>query len=131
MKKYQQYAPFLILILFLTSFVLDRKPVTLEWIGLVVLFIGIILLFNVIERRRKDRIEKWNIKRPSKSSYILKFSLYFGLPISFVISFLIYDKAEIHLLIMLITIPLLIIFGWIGYLEWKNCYEEYLRKKYE
>ena len=64
-----------------------------SWIGLVVLFIGIILLFEFIESSRSRRIKKWKDYHPSKITQILKFSILLGLPVSAIIIFLIHNKA--------------------------------------
>ena len=70
MKMYSKYAPYYILIIFLALFVPGRSPASLEWIGLVALFIGIIFLFEFIEQNRNRRIKRWLElnKRPNKFS---------------------------------------------------------------
>ena len=131
MKKYQQYLPYLILVIFLSLSVLtDKTHISLAWIGIVILFIAIILLFEFIEKSRTKRIKKWSEEIPSKQLHMIKYSIYYGLPISLIISLLIYNKAKLFYLVIFIVIPLILIFGWIGYMDWQKCQEEYLSKKY-
>jgi hypothetical protein len=133
MKKHRKYARYIIFMVFLVLFVPNRKPVSLEWFGLLALFIAVIILFEFIEKSRKNRIKKWGElnKRPSKTSYISKFSFLYGLPISLIISLLIYSKSSPISLLIFIILPLILLFGWIGQLEWQKSYEEAISEKYK
>ena len=131
MKKYQQYLPYLIIVIFLSLPGLTEKThISLAWIGIVILIIAIILLFEFFEKSRIKRIKKWSKDKPSKHLHMIRYSLYYALPISLIIGLLIYKQAQILYLVMFIVIPLILIFGWIGYLDWQKCQEEYLSKKY-
>ena len=133
MKMYSKYAPYYILIIFLALFVPGRSPASLEWIGLVALFIGIIFLFEFIEQNRNRRIKRWLElnKRPNKFSYILRYCFLYGIPVSLIISILIYNKSTPLHLIIFILFPLLLIFGWISIIDWQQSYEESLSEKYK
>ncbi len=130
MEKLKKYLPFFIVMVFLILFLPSKETINKEWLGIVILFIGIILLFEFIENSRLKRMKKWSSQPPSKLAHVIKFSLFFGLPISLTISFLIYSKAEITYLILFIVIPLTIIFGWIGFLDWQSCDRKFLEEKY-
>ena len=131
MKKYNKYIPFFIGIVFPIIFSETKETISEEWIGIVLLFIGIILVFEFIESSRLKRIKKWNISHPSKVSHILKFSLLLGFPILVIIIYFIHGKADLFLSILFIAFPLIIIFGWIGFLDWKSCNKIYLEEKYK
>lgn len=131
MKRYRKYAPYIILISFLVIFIPRNKPVSLEWLGIVAVIIGIIFLLEFIEKSRDKRIEKWISLRPNKILYMLRYCIFYGLPAALIIGALIYDKATIQNLALFILLPLLLIFGWIGHLEWQKCYEESLLIKYK
>jgi len=131
MKKYNKYILFFIGIVFPIIFSETKETISKEWIGIVLLFIGIILVFEFIESSRLKRIKKWDISRPSKVSHILKFSLLLGLPISVIIIYFIPSKVDLFLSILFIAVPLIIIFGWIGFLDWKSCNKIILEEKYK
>jgi phosphatidylserine synthase len=131
MKKYNKYIPFFIGIVFLTIFSATKEAINQEWIGIIFLFIGIILVFELIESSRLNRIKKWDVNRPSKIKQILKFSLLLGLPISAIIIFIIHSKSDLVYSILFIAVPLIIIFGWIGLLDWKSCDKINLEEKYK
>ena len=132
MKKLIKYLPYLMFII-LIILIAEPKFNTLNysWIGLVVLFIGIILLFEFVESSRSRRIKKWKDYHPSKISQILKFSILLGLPVSAIIIFLIHNKAGLMNSIMFIAVPLVVLFGWIGLLDWQNCNKKNLEEKYK
>ena len=131
MKKLIKYLPYLMFII-LIILIAEPKFNTLNysWIGLVVLFIGIILLFEFIESSRSRRIKKWKDYHQIKITQILKFSILFGLPVPAIIIFLIHNKAGLINSIMFIAVPLVVLFGWIGLLDWQNCNKKNLEEKY-
>ncbi|MBU1094851.1 MAG: hypothetical protein CVV23_15870 [Ignavibacteriae bacterium HGW-Ignavibacteriae-2] len=131
MEKYKKYWPFFILILFLTLFVPVKESIGYSWFSLLIIFVGIILLFEFIEKSRVNRTKKWSAGQPNKLLHIIKFSLGFGLPLAIIIVLLIYDNAEPLNLAVFIMIPLIVIFGWIGLLDWRNCNKIYLEQKYK
>ncbi len=101
-----------------------------SWLGLVALFIGIIFLFEFLELNRTKRMQRWKGNCPSKIMQVLKFSLLLGLPISLIIIFLIRNQAELFYSFIFITAPIIVIFGWIGLLDWQNCNKINLEAKY-
>ena len=131
MKKYNKYIPFFICIVFLTIFSATKEALSEEWIGIVLLFIGIILVFEFIESSRLKRIKKYNVNRPSKIKQIIKFSLLLGLPISAIIIFIIRNKADLVYSIIFIAVPIFIIFGWIGLIDWNSCNKKNIENKYK
>ncbi|MBI9070867.1 MAG: hypothetical protein JEY94_04680 [Melioribacteraceae bacterium] len=132
MKKYQQYLPYLIIVIFLSlPGLTETTHVSLAWIEIVILIIAIILLFEFIEKSRIKRIKKWGDNRPGKIKQILKFSLLLGLPISSIIIFILHNKADLIYSIIFISVPLIILFGWIGLLDWKSCDRINLEGKYK
>lgn len=131
MKDLKKYSSFILIILLLTITYSIPRAVNYEWIGLVLLVIGIILLFEYFEKSRLTRIKRWSIKKPNKTIHILKFSLRFGVTISLVISFLIYKKADLLLMIFFIYLPMIVIFGWIGLMDWQSCNKEFLEEKFK
>ena len=116
MKGLKKYLPLLLLMFF---FLLIIEPNNhfqrYSWLGLVALFIGIIFLFEFLELSRTKRMQRWKGNCPSKIMQVLKFSLLLGLPISFIF----------------ITVPIVVIFGWIGLLDWQNCNKINLEAKYK
>jgi hypothetical protein len=50
---------------------------------------------------------------------------------SVVIIFIIHNKAELFYSILFLVVPLIIIFGWIGLLDWKACEKMVLEDKYK
>lgn len=124
-KKYLKY--FIILVLITIPFITPAK-ITFAWLGIVATIIGIILLFEYIEKSRTARIEKWSDKQPAKSSYMLMFSLLLGVPVSILILFIIRAKAQLLFSIIFIAIPLVLIFAWIGKLEWEKCNDCFIEK---
>lgn len=131
MKALKKYSPFAITVLILIMLYSIPRTINYEWLGLVFLFVGIILLFEYFEKSRPDRIKKWNVKRPNKIIHILKYSLLFGLTISLIITFLIHKKAELLNIILIIYLPMIVVFGWIGLLDWQYCNKEFLEKKFK
>jgi len=126
----KKYGPFFIPIVLLTVAFPREENISNEWLGLVILFIGIIILFELIERSRVKRTDKWKSNRPSKLVQMLKFSIFLGLPLSVIIIFIIHNKADLFFSILFISIPLIIIFGWIGILDWQSCEKHILEEKY-
>jgi|GEM_PF-2690963 len=131
MKKLIKYLPS-ILFVFLIILISEPKlhALSYSWIGLVVLFVGIILLFEFIESSRLRRIKKWKGNRPGKITQILKFSILLGLPISVIIIFLIHKEAKLINSIIFIAVPLVVLFGWIGLLDWQSSNKNRLEEKY-
>lgn len=131
MKRFKSYLPFILVILIIIIFKEPRYHVmNYAWIGVVALIIGIILIFEFIESSRIKRIKKWKSGIPGKYMHIIKFSLFLGVPISSIIIFIILDNSEFYYSIIIILIPLLILFGWFGFLDWKKCYKIYYDEKY-
>ena len=131
MKKLKKYVPFFIGVVFLTILFTTKKVILNEWISFVAVIIGVIILFEFIESSRKTRLKKWYTSRPSKYLQIIKFSLFLGLPISVIIILIFHNKADLIYSILFIAIPLIIIFGWIGLLDWQTCDKKYLEEKYK
>ena len=75
-------------------------------------------------------MQRWKGNCPSKIMQVLKFSLLLGLPISLIIIFLIRNQAELFYSFIFITAPIIVIFGWIGLLDWQNCNKINLEAKY-
>jgi len=81
----------------------------------------------------------WNKIMTKISPYIVKvetpagtgISLFYGLPISLTIIFLIRKNVELLYSFLFIALPIIIIFGWIGLLDWNNCNKEFLKTKYK
>lgn len=131
MKIIQKYAPFFMMIVFITLFFSTEEKLTKEWIELVLLFIIIILLFEIIETSRSIRTKKWINRPPAKLGHVLKFSIFLGLPLSIAIIYIFHEKTDIFYGILFIVIPLLFVFGWIGLLDWKCCDKKTLEDKYK
>jgi hypothetical protein len=132
MKELKKYLPLSLLMFFYLLIIEPNNHFqSYSWLRLVVLFIGIILLFEFLELSRAKRIQRWKDNRPSKIMQVLKFSILLGLPISAIIIFLIRNKAELFYSIIFIAIPLIVIFGWIGLMDWQNCNKENLQEKYK
>ena len=131
MKTLKKYAPHIIALAFLAIFSTVKGTITKEWIGLLLLFVGVVLLFEFIESSRPKRINKWNDKHPAQITQILKFGIFLGLPVSAIIIFLIRNKAELSYSILFIAVPLVAIFGWIGFMDWKACEKMFLEEKYK
>ena len=131
MKTLKKYAPHIILIAFLAIFWTGSGPISKEWIGIVLLIIGVILLIEFIESSRQKRIKNWNDKHPDKTLQILKFGIFLGLPVSAIIIFIIHNKAELSYSVLFIAIPLVAIFGWIGSMDWHACEKMFLEGKYK
>ncbi len=102
-----------------------------EWIGLLMLFIAIILLFEVVEESRPKRIKRWSANPKGKFSHMMKFSLFLGLPISIIIMYLIRGKAQLFFSALFILLPVVLIFAWIGFLDWQACIKLSLQEKYK
>ena len=131
-ENVKKYLPFIIAMVFIVVvFQPYRTKLNHEWFGIVMMFIGIILLFEYIEKSRTRRSKKWAATHNSKLVHILKFSLFYGLPISLTIIFLIRKKVELLYSFLFIALSLIIIFGWIGLLDWNNCNKEFLKTKYK
>ena len=130
MKLVKKYLPFAVGI-FILGGAFYPFHISYEWIGLVILFLIIILLFELIEETRVKRIKRWNLSVPGLLSHSLKFILFFGLPVVVIIIYLIHNKAQLIYSILFILVPLILIFGWIGYLDWQYCNKLYLQEKYK
>ncbi len=131
MKILKKYLPFIIVLVFGVLFNPYRSKLSYEWVGIVLTFVGIILLFEYIEKSRVRRIINWNAKTNSKFLHILKFIIFYGLPISFIIIFIIHKKAELLYSFLFIVLPIVITFGWVGFMDWNNCNKEFLKTKYK
>lgn len=122
MKGLKKYLPLLLLMFFLLLIIEPNNHFQrYSWLGLVALFIGIILLFEFLELSRTKRMQRWKGNCPSKIMQVLKFSLLLGLPISLIIIFLIRNHAELFYSFIFITATIVVIFGWIGLLDWQSC----------
>ena len=133
MDNYKKYFPFFIpaIAVALSDHSQDDGTINIEWIGILILIIGIILLFELIEKSRVNRLKKWENKPPSKLTQMLKFSLFLGLPLSAIIIFIIHNKADFFYSVLFIALPLVLIFGWIGLLDWRSCKKIGLVEKYD
>ncbi len=129
MKLIKKYLP-LLLGGFILAGGLYPLHISAEWIGLVAVFIVIILIFEAVEDSRIRRIKRRHFNSSKKIEHILKFSLFIGLPLSIILIFLIHKKAELLFSILFILVPLTIIFGWIGFLDWQKCNQLSLEEKY-
>ncbi len=131
MKGLKKYLPLLLLMFFYLLIIEPNNHFQrYSWLGLVALFIGIIFLFEFLELNRTKRMQRWKGNCPSKIMQVLKFSLLLGLPISLIIIFLIRNQAELFYSFIFITAPIIVIFGWIGLLDWQNCNKINLEAKY-
>jgi Na+/phosphate symporter len=131
MEKLKKYAPHIIFIGFIAIFTSSKGTITKEWIGIVLLIIGVILLIEFIESSRPKRINKWHDKHPDKITQMLKFSIFLGLPVSAIIIFVIHSKAELFYSILFIAVPVVFIFGWFGLIDWQKCEKTLLEEKYK
>lgn len=130
MRDLKKYSSFIVIILIVTLYSIP-KAINYEWIGIVLLFIGIIFLFEYFEKSRTARIKKWSVRKPNKIIHILIFSLRFGLAISLVITFLIYKKADLLTMVFSIYLTMVVIFGWVGLMDWESCNKEFLEEKFK
>jgi hypothetical protein len=62
--------------------------------------------------------------------YIMKFSLFYGLPLSLLLTWLISGEVRMLYSVIFIVIPTMVMFGWAGYMDWKECQKRYLELKY-
>lgn len=131
MSLTKKFILFFLVILFPIAISPNFDSFNWAWLGLVGLFIAIILIFEKVETSRIKRSLNWKIKSSSKLIHMVKFSLFFGLPISAIIYVLIYNKAELLTTVLFILIPLLIVFGWIGSNDYDKCQKIYLNEKYD
>ena len=130
MNIIKKYYLLLIPIIFLLTSISDKGFISAEVRGILIIVFCTILIFEIIEKTRSKRVLRWVSNRPSKFVQILKFSMFFGLPLSAIIIFIIHSKTDLLFAILFIAIPLIVIFGWIGLLDWRSCDKDILEQKF-
>lgn len=128
MKEYKQVLPLIILIPFLVMFTTDMEGMLSGWLGIVVVLVALITVFEIVDKSRLKRISKWGEKRPSRLFHSIMFSFMIGVPTSLIILLIIHQRAELNHIIFLIII---LLFGWIGNIDYNNCVKLHLANKYK
>lgn len=131
MKNKNDFLPLIMFAPFIAMTIMNSKGINLRWLGIVGIFLTIITINIFLEKSRKNRSNRLEEKSSGKGLHILKFIIFIGVPISILLSLLIISKAEIISLIIFLIIPVNMMFGWIGYDDWKKCKNIYLSVKYK
>jgi len=114
----------------LYKLIFEPDPMPLNLVGITAVIILIILLFELLERTRVKRVNKWTNVKGSRIKSALFFSALIGIPISVIISLLISISPSITDSLLFIILPITIMFGFIGSNEWSLCYKLFLENKY-
>ena len=130
MQNNQKYIPFVFLIPALIEFVGEPRPLGLEFAGVVAVFFLVFLLFVYLERSVKTRVRNISRYESRKLAYMLRFSVLYGLPLSVMLMVVLARKVHLMYSILLIALPLIILFGWLGSNDWKECRSKYLEMKH-
>jgi hypothetical protein len=130
MNFIKKYYLLLIPIIFLLTFNSDNEVINTGSLDILIIVFCTIFIFELVEKTRSKRVLKWVSNRPSKFAQVLKFSVFFGLPLAAIIIFIIHPEADLLFAILFIAIPLIVIFGWIGLLDWRSCDKDILEQKF-
>jgi hypothetical protein len=130
MENNQKYLPLIFILPIFFRWFIDPQPKSLAYIGIVLVFLVVILLFVYLEITMKKRIQNISRYNNRRFLYTTKFSLLYGLPISVCLAFILSQKVHILYSIIFIVLPLVILFGWVGFNDWNECQKKHLEMKY-
>ena len=122
--------PLLFIILVLIKLYIHPPRLNMIIIGLFIVISLLIILFIYLDKSKNRRVQGFEKNINKRVSWIFKYSLLYGLPLSLLLTYLLKDKGDIVYSLIFIVIPTVIVFGWIGFIEWKDCYIKYLELKY-
>ncbi|MBI9070897.1 MAG: hypothetical protein JEY94_04830 [Melioribacteraceae bacterium] len=118
MKSFKKYYPFFIVLLISILNTGFSEPANYSWLGIVLVIISIILIFEYLEKTQSKRSKFWSWNFPGKFKHSFKFSIFYGAPISIILCFFIYNKAEPLDLFLFLIVPVMAVFGWVGFNDW-------------
>ena len=102
----------------------------LGFVMLLALFVLLFVMFEYLGKSRDKRMKKIIPTNKNKLIYIIKFSLLIGLPISLIIAIVIINQSAFINSVIFIIVPLTLLFGWVGLIDWNECYKKQLEQKY-
>ena len=127
MKKYY---PLIFLLPMLIHVIFRMESFNLGFVMLLALFVLLFVMFEYLGKSRDKRMKKIIPTNKNKLIYIIKFSLLIGLPISLIIAIVIINQSAFINSVIFIIVPLTLLFGWVGLIDWNECYKKQLEQKY-
>jgi uncharacterized protein YacL len=133
MEMFKKYIPLIFIIPILVRSIFNPQPLNLlnmKAIGIFVIAILMVVLFVYLERTMQKRARLFDRIKDRQFIYMMKFSLLYGLPMSLILTWLISGEVRLLYSVIFIVIPTMVMFGWAGYMDWKECQKRYLELKY-
>jgi hypothetical protein len=130
MESRNKYIPLIFIIPALIRSITHPPQLTLGSIGLFVVILLLFGLFVYLEKSMEKRIRRFDRIKDHRFLYILSFSLLCGLPLSLVLTWSWESQIKLLYAILFIVLPTVVIFGWAGLMDWKECQKKYLELKY-
>jgi hypothetical protein len=130
MENKKRYIPLIFFIPLIIRAIINPPPLNIKTIGFSVIVLLIILLFVYLERSMNRRALHFDQIKDKQFLYILKFSFLYGAPVSLLLSWLISDKVKVIYVVLFVIVPTVVMFGWAGFMDWKECQKRYLGLKY-
>lgn len=130
MRRLKNYLPITLFIPYIIYSSFDNKPGTLNVIIYFIVIVFVFAFFEILDRTRENRVDKWDSVKSTKVSFGLRYGLIFGLPLSIIFTLSLVQMTSIIILIFLVIIPITLLFVWLGINEWNQCYKLFLENKY-
>jgi hypothetical protein len=130
MDKNKKYIPLIFIIPAVIRSITHPPQLTLSLIGLFVVILLLVGLFVYLEKSMEKRIRRFGRIKDHRFLYILSFSLLCGLPVSLILTWSWESQIKLLHAILFIILPSVVIFGWAGMMDWKECQKKYLELNY-
>jgi hypothetical protein len=130
MENKKKYIPLIFFIPLMIRAITNPPPFNLKTVGFSVIVLLMILLFVYLEKSMDRRARQFDKIKDKRFLYLLRFGFLYGLPFSLLLSWLIADEIKVMYSILFIILPTVLVFGWAGFMDWKECQKKYLGLKY-
>ena len=126
MENNKKYIPLIFIIPAIIRSITHPPRLTSSLIGLFVVILLLVGLFIYLEKSMEKRIRRFERIKDHRFLYILSFSLLCGLPVSLILTWSWESQIKLLYAIIFIVLPSVVIFGWAGMMDWKECQKKYL-----
>ncbi len=130
MENKNKYIPFIFFVPLLVRLIFNPPPLNMMVVGIFVILFLLFALFFFLEKSMKKRVVQFERIKNKQIAYSLKFSLLYGLPLSLLLTWFLSYEAKILYTIVFVVLPMVVMFGWVGFMDWKECQKKYFESKY-
>jgi hypothetical protein len=127
MESKNKYIPLVFLIPILIQSIIHPPHFSLGLLGLFIVILFLFGFFLYLEKSMERRVRNFEKIKDRRILYMLSFSILIGLPLSLIIIWTWKPKIQLLYSLLFIALPTILIMGWAGLMEWKECRRQYFK----